>query len=272
MEREFLQLAVWDQFTAAEAETVARALERCLSGRWSFDAVEEHACGDQRRHVAFFRRDGGRFALIPGGDILLGYDPDRRWTPPADLPGGWEGEFGFDVEAYLKGLTPLRTVTPEPFLIETIAQKVPPGATYRRLTALAASEGLRLPTADEWEHACAAGSRTLWRWGDACPNDYMPYFDREPHRVHMRPNAFGLTIAYDPYRWEPVAEAGEARGGDGGSVICGGAGFMAAWEVLASSYRASYARQRDPGGGPEDARMYNGCLRRACSLPPGCLD
>jgi formylglycine-generating enzyme required for sulfatase activity len=33
-------------------------------------------------------------------------------------------------------------------------------------TELAAAEGLRLLTFDEWEYACGAGSTTLFHWGD----------------------------------------------------------------------------------------------------------
>ena len=46
---------------------------------------------------------------------------------------------------------------------------------------------------------------------------------------HRRPNAFGLFIASDPYKYELVAEIGTTRGGDGGCTICGGTGFFVGW-------------------------------------------
>src|SRR5207249_7027326 len=52
VERELLTLPVWDQFDASTAESVARAVERCLPEPWSFARVEWHECGGQRRHVA----------------------------------------------------------------------------------------------------------------------------------------------------------------------------------------------------------------------------
>src|SRR5262249_25639585 len=131
---------VWDQFTGREAEAVARALERCLPAPWVFDGVEHHACGDQRRQVAFFRGNGQtRFALIPGGAVTLGHDPARPLGPQLverkvwldecpDLPeepetseeedqvfeyNSWADFFGF-----LDNLPRPRTVEMQPFLIE----------------------------------------------------------------------------------------------------------------------------------------------------------
>lgn len=77
VEREFLTLSVWDQFDAATAETVARSVERCLPEPWKFLRVAWHECGDQKRHVAFFGWNEIEFALVPGGEVWLGYDRAR---------------------------------------------------------------------------------------------------------------------------------------------------------------------------------------------------
>ena len=68
VERELLTLPVWDQFDASTAESVVRAVERCLPEPWSFARVEWHECGGQRRHVALFDWNGTEFVLVPGAE------------------------------------------------------------------------------------------------------------------------------------------------------------------------------------------------------------
>src|SRR5262249_32676192 len=100
----------------------------------------------------------------------------------------------------------------------------------------------RFPTPDEWEYACAAGARTLWRWGDVCPP--IPLHTRIMRTraiplqwdLHLRPNAFGLRIGDDSYCIEFTTEPGVLCGGDGGTALHSGAGHFVAWLTLASSY------------------------------------
>jgi hypothetical protein len=98
------------------------------------------------------------------------------------------------------------------------------------------SGGTRLPTSDEWEFLCGAGARTLFRWGNDCPCDRYPVDDFSGWNPHKVRNVVGLSIAQDPYNWELVAEPKVRRGGDGGSNICGGAGFFLGWLPLATAY------------------------------------
>ena len=90
VERELLTLPVWDQFDASTAESVARAVERCLPEPWSFARVEWHECGGQRRHVALFDWNGTEFVLVPGADAVLGFDPGRPGGVSAALVAEWQ--------------------------------------------------------------------------------------------------------------------------------------------------------------------------------------
>jgi hypothetical protein len=299
MEREFLQLAIWDQFSPREAEAVARALGRALPGPWQLEAVEEHACGDQRRQVAFYRwPDGARFALVPGDDVALGDEHGRPLRPGLQERRDWLDEYGepdwpeeFDSDeeedafyedeqyreycrwsdffAWLSRLPGPRSVPLAPFLIETWPRTcgdLAPGAMFRELTATVAAGGLRLATSDEWEHACAGGSRTVWRWGDFCP-DYC-HDDEGDDLVHWQPNAFGLR--YRGSLGELVAEEGVRRNTDGGVALCGGHGFPCGWLSLASAnVRDYYALGWDR---PDQPLPEWWGLRRAFSPPAEALD
>jgi hypothetical protein len=121
---------------------------------------------------------------------------------------------------------------------EFAAERFNPKMNHELLTRQLAEAGFRLPGSDEWEFACGAGAATLFRWGDHAPCDRYPPDRRKtpPFELHRQPNALGLSIAHDPYKFEVVAEANRARGGDGGVCICGGAGFFIGWLTLATAY------------------------------------
>ena len=94
MEREFLQLDIWDQMTAAECEEIARTLAKCLPKPWKFDKVQFHEMGDQKRNVAFLL-GGYSICLLnftgSRGDILLGYDRNRPFIPNTEQSQSWRG-------------------------------------------------------------------------------------------------------------------------------------------------------------------------------------
>ncbi|GAA0552727.1 hypothetical protein GCM10010172_38970 [Paractinoplanes ferrugineus] len=109
--------------------------------------------------------------------------------------------------------------------------------SYEGEVARLAGLGQRLLTPDEWEHACGAGATTLFRWGDSNPGSDPWSAPTGPHR---EPNLFGLHIGQDPYREERTAIRDVVCGGDGGSVVCGGAGSFLSWLTVATAYRDSH--------------------------------
>jgi hypothetical protein len=143
--------------------------------------------------------------------------------------------------------------------------------THAHLAEELAATGFRFPTSDEWEYACGSGAQTLFRWGDHVPCDRYPT-DVSPAEAawrrrwalsagklerpaegfapdwdyHRQPNAFGLLIASNPYKYELVREVGVTRGGDGGCTICGGAGFFIGWLTLATAYFEKHSCKHDP--------------------------
>ncbi|EFF88387.1 conserved hypothetical protein, partial [Streptomyces sp. e14] len=118
------------------------------------------------------------------------------------------------------------------------------------LPALLAARGLRVPSPDEWEHACGAGAGTLFRWGDECPLDRDPYGD--PTGPHHTLSAFGLRIAHDPYSAELTGDPTAVHGGDGGEAVCGGYGALLAWLPLATAHRNPFVAEFVHGPDGED--------------------
>lgn len=237
VEREFLTREVWDQLDLHTAETVARAVARCLPEPWAFVNVKRCASGDQKRCVAFFNHTGHDFALIPGGTVTLGYDPARP-LPPKALLREWAKEAraltGSKEPAevlwrqYLEGqLSKLRTVELKPYLLAVNAhsKSVKTGRAERSKIA---KEGFALPTADQWEFAASGGSRAVWHWGDA------------PPKALPTEHAFGLNVLQNTYVQEPLDVRGTFRGGDGGQRAHGGAADLE-WYLALSPWYVSPA-------------------------------
>lgn len=276
MDKQLFNLERWDAIAPLERKAIARELSQNLPAPWQFAGIKLQALGDREHYVAFFDWNGAAFALIPGCEATLGYDRDNPFILNEAQRQDWNEYmkewYSPEFDEYMdEVMAPLRTVTIEPFLIEVKAADLGLAnyendihyrsrISHRAVRQLISADGLRLPTSDEWEYACAAGSRTLWRWGNDYPLHCYPNYCTD-WDLNLKPNAFGLEIACDPYDWEFCAEPGIIRGGDGGAAICGAIGFTPAWLTLASAFVDA--------SGPEDdsTESLGGHLRRAYSLP-----
>ncbi|PTA46807.1 hypothetical protein [Micromonospora sp. RP3T] len=241
-----LTLSAWWSLSDEDARRTAAAIARGVDAR--LVGVGSHAYAGRSGRVAFFERDGLRYALVPGGAVRLGFDADRftagdrlradfaTAAAEYDLPG--------PVDRFLSAVTspPRRASLPARLVAVRSVDADELLATddeadevddHAGLTAGLHRRGLRPPTPDEWEHSCAAGATGLFRWGDEYP-ETGPYGELPLIR---EPNLFGLVIGDDPYRAEFTTDPVVLCGGDGGSALCGGYGSFLSWLTLATAYR-----------------------------------
>jgi hypothetical protein len=230
-------LTAWDASSLEERQQVVAAILQRLEPSTRFLGWERHVLGDEAHTTALFAQGMRRLALLPGYIGELGYDPARHHIP-ARVEDEWMQQPKWLRHTFpdflARYLTPLRSVTLAPFLIETTAAPlamllrqhpsgrgtiVGKGPTHGELLATIRAQGFRYPTDDEWEYACSGGSRAFFRWGDAWPP--IPYASLrrrglDDWREDTLPNAFGLLIGQDPTALEVCMELDQLRGGDGG--------------------------------------------------------
>ncbi|MEV0966827.1 hypothetical protein AB0J25_30380 [Streptomyces sp. NPDC049910] len=232
-----LSLDQWRSFDLPAARRVAREAADLVGGRVTAVETVEHLGAPL--HRVRVERNAQEFALIPGGTVALGFGLDS-WQPTAeqiaDYAESLDQGFGYgpDLRAHLaQVLSARRSVTLATVLMAVEDENLT--ELPADMPGVLAARGLRMPSSDEWEHACGAGATTLFRWGNECPLDRIPYGDRSGPQNQL--NAFGLRIAYDTYSTELTSDVTAVHGGDGGESVCGGYGHMLAWLPLATANR-----------------------------------
>ncbi len=134
----------WDTLAPERREAVVRAVAARLPESFRFAGMATHTLGDQTHTLAFFDQEGAQFALIPGDEVTLGYDP-ATFVPTsgqvaamdemrAYFAGDEEDTAMLDLATYLarlasagyedRFLTPIRRATIAPFLLETQTTEV----------------------------------------------------------------------------------------------------------------------------------------------------
>jgi hypothetical protein len=232
-----LSLGHWLSIDLPTARRIAQKAAVLVEGRMTSVETIEHLGAPL--HRVRIERNGEEFALIPGGTVALGFDLDT-WQPTpeqtADYAESLDQGFGYgpDLRAHLaQVLSPRRSVTLDTVLMAVEDKHLT--ELPADMPAALAARGVRMPSSDEWEHACGAGAATLFRWGNDCPLDRIPYGDRTG--PHNELSAFGLRIAYDTYSTELTSDVTAVHGGDGGESVCGGYGRLLAWLPLATANR-----------------------------------
>ncbi|MDB1089094.1 hypothetical protein PJ985_16150 [Streptomyces sp. ACA25] len=232
-----LRLAQWRSVDRPAAHRIASEAAELVGGRVTAVETVEHL--NAPLHRVRIERNDQEFALIPGGTVVLGFDLDA-WQPTPEQAADFAESLGHgfgrgpDLRAHLAHvLSPRRRVTLATVLMAVEAEDLTglPADT----PAVLAARGLRMPSSDEWEHACGAGATTLFRWGNTCPLDRTPTGDHSG--PHKQLNAFGLRIAHNTYSSELTSDVTAVHGGDGGESVCGGYGCMLAWLPLATANR-----------------------------------
>lgn len=267
VDREPLTLVSWDH---ADAEVHrARAAEVAAAVGGQLVELEVDAQGGQLHQVAVIDVRGVHMVLVPGGTVTLGWDPSRPHglTPRQEAALLGDGASSA-IEVLTTYLTPTRTVTLAPFLVEIAPRSCADWLDgvgddpLADVSARVATEGFRLLTDDEWEHAVRGGSTALFRWGDVWP-DGIPFAHETHFTAHHVPTAFGLRLLDDPYQVEVVDAPLGFRGGDGGGFVCGGRPAPVPWLSFASAFRWPSALWSDC----VDEALATGFVRRALTVP-----
>jgi len=239
------ELDAWDAAASSERLAAAQSVSDLLGDSFSFDRLTVHRLGNQQHEIGTFRVGDTAFALLSGtSSALLGYDRSRPFQPTSEQALDWERtekEYAMTLHDYLdRYLSPLRRIPIRPFLNQIVSEQFVyaqdgdnQAEGYKRVLDHCLPD-FRLPTSDEWEYACAAGVRSLFRWGNHTPPSNS--YDEKTWVLHRQPNAFGVVMNASTYDIE-ICQGPKLRGGDGGGSVCGGEGNLASWLPLASSFQ-----------------------------------
>lgn len=215
------------------------------------------------------------FQIIPGGRCLMGYSVEEEaYFLSEEFRGSERAALILDASELdvlrdqTRSMRPVHEVTLKPFLLAEIPltgamldllglnrkkSRVSRtfdsdgGVTYalpEEALSLLSKSGMRLPSESEWEHACRAGTRTLFFWGNEIPeepNDKVNRFGLSDLGNHAELCA---DVWHDSYEGAPAdGSAWEGPGprlvARGGAAACYPWQDCGEWQLMMSALRTS---------------------------------
>ena len=165
------------------------------------------------------------------GDVQEVNTYRMRWIPPGSVTAGfWMGEAPVTQAQWLVA------TGSNPALFTGDLQRPVENVSYMECVAFGARFGLRLPTEQEWEHACRAGT-TKDTYGPA--DEIAWYYENNGGTAHpvcmKKPNAWGLFDTLGN-----VMEWCEEQ--DDWKITCGGSVYRSQYELRAQYRENSLGR------------------------------
>ncbi len=254
--------------------------EREDPAEWSDEELDGHYddLGSAVRTAPFrilHQKTGIPFQIVPGGSYLMGYSEDEEaYFSGDEFRNSERAEIILEsdelepLHMQTPAMRPVHEVSLKPYLLAEIPLtgemlehlglnlkksnvrrifESPTGVTYvlpEEAHKLLSKNKFRLPSESEWEHACRAGTRTLFFWGNEIPeqpNDKVNRFGLADLGNHAELCADGWHDSYanapdDGSAWEGDAQRLVTRGG---AASCFPWQDCGEWQLMMSALRNS---------------------------------
>lgn len=174
--RDFLSdRQIWTNLAPGIQDLVIGDIREQLSPRFKHLSTDSYKCGRYAHRIASFVhvKSGMLFHLLPGGSITMSYEDESKPQPLKTL----------NVKPFLLGRYPVtqRQWTAQGHYNSSHfedPQRPMESVSWTDCQEWLSSfeDGLRLPTEEEWEFACRAGSRDKFFWGGSIDGQRCWYY------------------------------------------------------------------------------------------------